>query len=76
MTNIDKMTLSKGEFNKEYVINGIKAEDAGIADFLFSLGCYEGERITIISELSGQFVVSIKDGRYSIDKDVADCILI
>ncbi len=76
MTALDEKTLSNCEFNKEYVINQIKTDDSGIADFLFSLGCYEGEKITIISSLSGQLVVSIKDGRYSIDKDVADCILI
>ncbi len=76
MENSNEITLSNGEFNREYIISRVSTSDEGIADFLFSLGCYEGEKITIISELSKQFVVSIKDGRYSIDRDVADCILV
>ena len=42
--------------------------------FLFSLGCYAGEPITVVSHLKGGCVVSIKDGRYNIDKQLAGVI--
>ena len=58
----------------EYVITAIETDDEEMDAFLFSLGCYEGERITVISRLKGGCVVSIKDGRYTIDKQLAAAI--
>ena len=52
------------------------SEDEELKSFLFSLGCYSGEPITVISHLKGGCVVSIKDGRYNIDTDLAKTISI
>lgn len=68
------MTLRQAEPEKEYVIKNIVTEDEELDAFLFSLGCYAGEKITVISHLKGGCVVSIKDGRYTIDNDLADTI--
>lgn len=45
-----------------------------IIKFLFSLGCYEGEEITVISKLAGNYVINIKDSRYAIDEHMAKMI--
>jgi len=68
------MTLRNAEPEKEYVIKSIVTDDEELDAFLFSLGCYAGEKITVISHLKGGCVVSIKDGRYTIDNDLADAI--
>lgn len=68
------MTLRNAEPEKEYVIKSIVTDDEELDAFLFSLGCYAGENITVISHLKGGCVVSIKDGRYTIDNDLADAI--
>lgn len=66
--------LSQGALNKEYIITEIKSEDEELNNFLFSLGCYEGEVVTIISILCDNYVINIKEARYSIDKDLAKAI--
>ena len=70
------MTLNVAEEGKEYIIKDINTDDEELNAFLFSLGCYSGEPITVISRLKGGCVVSIKDGRYSIDKQLAEAITI
>ena len=70
------MNLTQAQEGKEYIIRDIVTEDEEMDAFLFSLGCYSGEPITVISHLKGGCVVSIKDGRYSIDKQLAAAILI
>ena len=70
------MTLREAQEEKEYIIKNIETDDDELDAFLFSLGCYSGEPITVISHLKGGCIVSIKDGRYSIDKDLAQAILI
>ena len=70
------MNLLSAVEEKEYIIKGIETDDEELDAFLFSLGCYEGEPITVISHLKGGCVVSIKDGRYTIDNDLAAAILI
>ena len=70
------MTLKVAEEGKEYIIKDINTNDEELNAFLFSLGCYSGEPITVISQLKGGCVVSIKDGRYSIDKQLAEAIII
>lgn len=67
-------TLSKAEINKEYIIRTIETNNDEIKDFLFTLGCYEGEEITVISVFADNYVISVKDARYSIDIDLAACI--
>ncbi|MBQ7846944.1 MAG: ferrous iron transport protein A [Clostridia bacterium] len=70
------MDLTKAEEGKEYIIKDIVTDDEELNAFLFSLGCYSGEPITVISHRKGGCVVSIKDGRYNIDSELASAILI
>lgn len=70
------MTLKNAVEGKEYIIRQIKTEDEELDDFLFSLGCYSGESITVVSHLKGGCVVSIKDGRYNIDRQLAEAIVV
>lgn len=70
------MNLTVAEEGKEYIIKAIETDDEEMGAFLFSLGCYEGEPITVISHLKGGCVVSIKDGRYNIDNLLAEAIII
>ncbi len=68
------MKLTRAELSKEYIIKNIETEDEELDAFLFSLGCYSGETITVISRLKAGFVVAIKDARYTIDKELAEAI--
>lgn len=70
------MTLLKAEEGKEYIIQEIKTEDEDLDSFLFSLGCYSGEPITVVSRRRGGCTVSIKDGRYNIDNQLAEAIIV
>ena len=70
------MTLKDAKAGTEYRIRDIRTDDEELNSFLFSLGCYSGEPITVISHSRGGYVVSIKDGRYNIDKQLAEAILI
>lgn len=68
--------LLEAEEGKEYIVKDIVTEDEELNAFLFSLGCYSGEPITVISHLESSCVVSIKDARYNIDTDLAQAIAI
>ncbi len=70
------MTLMNAELGKEYQIRALETGDEELDAFLFSLGCYAGEPITVISRQRGTRVVAIKDGRYTIDDQLADAIRI
>lgn len=70
------MNLLKAEAEKEYIIKGIETDDEEMNAFLFSLGCYSGEPITVIRHIRAGCIVSIKDSRYTIDKQLAAAILI
>jgi ferrous iron transport protein A len=70
------MNLSLAEEGKEYIIKKIETDDEELNSFLFSLGCYSGEPITVISHLKGGCVVSIKDARYNIDNELAKAIIV
>lgn len=70
------MNLKDAIEGKEYIISDIQTDDQELNSFLFSLGCYSGEAITVISHLKGGCIVSIKDGRYNIDNQLAKAILI
>lgn len=70
------MNLLSAEEGKEYIIKQIETDDEELNSFLFSLGCYSGEPITVISCRKGGCTVSIKDGRYNIDDQLAEAILI
>lgn len=71
---VKKNTLAYAQLNKEYTIEEITTDNDEMRDFLFTLGCYEGEKITLLSILSDQYVIVIKDARYSINKELAECI--
>ncbi len=68
------MDLSIAEIGKEYLVDQINTNDDELNSLLFSLGCYSGEPITVVSKLKSTMVVAIKDGRYSIDKNLAKAI--
>lgn len=70
------MNLTNAQEGKEYIIRQIETNDEEVDAFLFSLGCYSGEPITVVSRLKNSCVVSIKDGRYNIDDQLASAILI
>lgn len=70
------MNLTEVQLGKEYVIKSIETDDSELNSFLFSLGCYEGAPITVVSRRRSTCVVSIKDGRYSIDRYLAQAIKI
>ena len=68
------MSLLAAKDGVEYTINNIITEDEDMDAFLFSLGCYSGEPITVVRRVKGGWVVSIKDGRYTIDNLLAEAI--
>ena len=70
------MNLKNAIEGKEYIISRIETNDEELDSFLFSLGCYSGEKITVVSHLKSGCIVSIKDGRYNIDNQLAEAILI
>ena len=70
------MNLTKAQEGKAYIIERIETEDEELNAFLFSLGCYSGEPITVVSRRRGSCTVSIKDGRYNIDDQLAEAILV
>ncbi len=70
------MNLKCAEDGKEYVIKRIETDDEELEAFLFSLGCYSGEPITVVFHLKGGLVVAIKDGRYNIDNTLAEAIIV
>ena len=70
------MNLNEAIEGKEYIIRDITTDDEELDAFLFSLGCYSGEAITVVSHLKNSLVISIKDARYNIDKELAKVITI
>lgn len=70
------MNLRDAEEGKEYVVDQIETDDEELDSFLFSLGCYSGEPITVIAHRKGGMTVSIKDGRYNLDVALAEAIKI
>ena len=70
------MTLLNAQEGTEYIVDSIDTDDEELNAFLFSLGCYSGEPITVVSRLKGGCMVAIKDGRYNIDRSLAGAIKI
>ena len=70
------MNLTQAQEGKEYIIQRIETDDEELNAFLFTLGCYSGEPITVIARRKRSCTVSIKDGRYSIDSQLAEAIII
>lgn len=70
------MDLTKAELGREYTVKAIETDDPELNAFLFSLGCYTGEPITVVSRRRHNCSVSIKDGRYNIDDQLAQAIIV
>lgn len=70
------MNLKNAQEGTEYIIQQIETDDEELNAFLFSLGCYSGEPITVVSHLKNSCVVSVKDGRYNIDHQLAEAIIV
>ena len=70
------MNLAEAQVGKEYIIKDILIDDEELNSFLFSLGCYSGEGITVIQHIKGGSIVVIKDARYSIDSALAKSIIV
>ena len=70
------MNLMTAQEGKEYIIQRIDTDDEELSAILFSLGCYSGEPITVVSRRRGSGTVSVKDGRYSIDSQLAEAIVV
>lgn len=69
------MLLSKAKIGQTYSVTAVEGKEKN-RKFLFSLGCFEGEEITLISILAGNYVINIKDSRYAIDKGMAKSIVV
>nr|MBE6545030.1 ferrous iron transport protein A [Oscillospiraceae bacterium] len=70
------MNLLRAEEGKEYIVERIETDDEELDAFLFSLGCYSGEPITVIARRRSGMTVSIKDGRYNIDNELGEAIIV
>ncbi|WP_409967044.1 FeoA family protein [Bengtsoniella intestinalis] len=70
------MTLLEAALGKPYTVTHIDTDDEELIDFLFTLGCYEGQSVVVVSHISRGYVVAIRDGRYNIDANLAQAICI
>ena len=70
------MNLREAKEGIEYIISKIETDDKELEAFLFSLGCYSGEPITVVIKRKSGCVISIKDGRYNIDNQLAEAITV
>ena len=70
------MNLTEAQAGIEYIIKNIETDDEELDSFLFTLGCYSGESITVISHIKGGCIVSVKDSRYTLDNQLAEAIII
>lgn len=70
------MNLLNAQLGVEYIIRSIETDDEELDAFLFSLGCYSGEPVTVISRRRGGCVISVKEARYSIDNQLAEAIVV
>ena len=68
------MNLLEANVGEEYIVKDIVTDDEELNAFLFSLGCYSGEPVTVVTRLKGGCVISVKDARYNIDNDLAEAI--
>ena len=75
-TEVTELNLTQAQEEIEYIIKSVETDDEELNSFLFSLGCYSGEAITVISKRKGGCIVALKDGRYSIDNELAKVITI
>lgn len=69
------MLLSKAKMGETFMVKQVEGKEK-VKKFLFTLGCFEGEEITLISKLAGNYIVIIKDSRYAIDESMAKVIVL
>ena len=70
------MNLTQATVGQEYLVKDIFTDDEELNEFLFTLGCYSGEPITVVSHLHKGYVIWVKDGRYNIDESLAQAIIV
>jgi len=70
------VNLMNAQEGKEYIIRDIVTDDEETDAFLFSLGCYSGEPITVVSRMKRGCVIAVKDARYNIDSQLAEAIVV
>lgn len=70
------MNLKEAPEEQEFIIKNIETDDEELNAFLFSLGCYSGEKITVVRRMKGGCIVAIKDGRYNIDNQLAEAVMV
>ncbi len=70
------MTLNEAELGVEYIVKKIATDDEDMVSFLFTLGCYEDQPVTVVTRKKKNMVLSIKDARYNIDSELASVILV
>ena len=68
------MTLKEAETGVEYIVKDVNTDDEEMKDFLFTLGCYSGEAVTVVTRKKKNMVLSVKDARYNIDEELASVI--
>lgn len=68
------MKLSQAENERDYIVRDILTDDEELKSFLFSLGCYSGEVVSVVTKKSHSLTISIKDARYNVDMDFADAL--
>lgn len=76
MLEVEKMNLLEADVGKTYTVKEINTDDDEMTAFLFRLGCYSGEPVTVISKKRKSCVVAIKDGRYSLDNLLASAVML
>ena len=76
MLEVAKMNLLEADAGKTYIVKDIRTDDSDVTSFLFRLGCYSGEPVTLISKKRRGCVVAIKDGRYSLDNLLAEAVVV
>lgn len=70
------MNLNSADSGKEYIISEITTDDAEMKSFLFSLGCFSGQPVTVVARKKNNCVIAVKDARYNIDSELASAIKI
>jgi len=69
-------TLAEAVVGTSYTIKAIDTDDEEMQHFLLTLGCFEGEIISVVSIISETYVIVVKGARYSIDRELASAVLL
>lgn len=72
----ERTRLMDAQVGRTYMVKEINTDDDDMNSFLFRLGCYTGEPITLISKKRKSCIVVIKDGRYNIDNQLSEAIIV